>query len=323
MPRSPAPHRSATRRIGSVGRERDGAVQSADRPGHAMLLPSGAAVPKPLRKAPAGVGTRDPRDQRGQRASVPQAALSRGGPSKRAVDARAICAANVNALFILAGGEAIESPECRDRVHGSPLRDVRPSVAVRSGPFTSGAGPRIPTREVGTERTAGGCLDGAHQRSGHMIPWPARSVTCRGARAAGARPQAVRVRRGHGADWRGRAGSVQPDFGPSASLGATYPQAARPLRHGLPRHRGDSSTQLKRLAPAALRGTPASVGRTPRSEHPSEVPEPRRRLRGGVGRRHHRVVPERGLEDDILGARKKGGSLAATPPLISDRWSQG
>ena len=75
-----------------------------------MLLPSGAAVPKPLRKAPAGVGTRDPRDQRGQRARVPQAALSRGGPSKRAVDARAICAATVNAQFILAGGEAIESP---------------------------------------------------------------------------------------------------------------------------------------------------------------------------------------------------------------------
>ena len=55
-----------------------------------MLPPSGGAVPKPLRNAPAGVGARDPRDQRGHRASVPQAALSRGGPSKLAVAARAM-----------------------------------------------------------------------------------------------------------------------------------------------------------------------------------------------------------------------------------------
>ena len=86
MPSSPAPYRSviivADASDGQRRRERDGAVQSADRPGHAMLPPSGGAVPKPLRNAPAGVGTRDPRDQRGHRASVPQAALSRGGPSK-------------------------------------------------------------------------------------------------------------------------------------------------------------------------------------------------------------------------------------------------
>ena len=94
MPSSPAPYRSVII-VADVAdwqrrRKRNGAVQSADRPGHAMLPPSGGAVPKPLRNAPAGVGARDPRDQRGHRASVPQAALSRGGPSKRAVAARAM-----------------------------------------------------------------------------------------------------------------------------------------------------------------------------------------------------------------------------------------
>ena len=92
MPRSPAPYRSVIIVTDAADwqrrRERNGAVQSADHPGHAMLPPSGGAVPKPLRNAPAGVGARDPRDQRGHRASVPQAALSRGGPSKLAVAAR-------------------------------------------------------------------------------------------------------------------------------------------------------------------------------------------------------------------------------------------
>ena len=94
MPRSPAPYRSVIIVADTADwqrrREHNGAVQSADRPGHAMLPPSGGSVPKPLRNAPAGVGARDPRDQRGHRASVPQAALSRGGPSKRAVAARAM-----------------------------------------------------------------------------------------------------------------------------------------------------------------------------------------------------------------------------------------
>ena len=94
MPSSPAPYRSVIIVADAADwqrrRERNGAVQSADRPGHAMLPPSGGAVPKPLRNAPAGVGARDPRDQRGHRASVPQAALSRGGPSKLAVAARAM-----------------------------------------------------------------------------------------------------------------------------------------------------------------------------------------------------------------------------------------
>ena len=66
---------------GREGEERDDAVQSADRQGHAMPLPSRTAVPEPVWNAPADVGTRDPRDQRSYGTRVPQAALSSSGAS--------------------------------------------------------------------------------------------------------------------------------------------------------------------------------------------------------------------------------------------------